>query len=153
MNVEEPMSELPNSEQERQTERFLKSNGPPADAFHPDVPDYALEGATKREKYLLEMASISAKQNGWLIQDSIGLKSVHRTINTRLNEIDARLCEGDKQFAAINDDRLKLQAWRDRWLSRKKVVRNVAVAIVTALFLTFLPALAVEWVKHHFHWQ
>jgi hypothetical protein len=137
---------IPMPDQEAKTEFFLKTNGPPPNYFTPDVPAYALDGSSPREKYLLEMASISAKQNGWLIQETIGLKGAHRLIHSRL-------AEGDKKFEAIDEDRDKFHQWREKWLSRRKVVRNIIVAIITMLFLTFLPALVIEWIKHHFHWS
>jgi hypothetical protein len=134
------------SAQENQTDRFLKTDGPPPGYFTPDVPEYALEGATKRERYILEMQSIQAKQNQYLIEQNAGHKTVLRTVIDRLKV-------GDAMFVEINKDRADFKAWIAKWLSRKNVIRNLFAVLATAIILPLLVLLADDWLKHIFHWQ
>lgn len=130
---------------EAQTERYLKTNGPPPDAFKPNVPDYALEGASKREKYLLEMTSVASRQNEWLIKETVGLKGAHRMIHSRL-------AEGDKRFEMLETQAAAFSVFRDKWLTGKKLAINIVLGLLTLVLLPALAMIAVEWIKHSLNW-
>ena len=125
---------------ERNTEIFLRTNGPAANEFSPDIPPHLLAGMTPNERYLSEMACISAKQNGWLIKETIGLKGAHRAIHRRL-------AEGDDRFGKIDATLKVFTTIHDKWLTRQKVARNIILAIVTILMLPTISLLLVELLK------
>lgn len=131
---------------EAQTQIFLKTNGPPAEVFHPSVPDFVLDGASKRERYLLEQSSIQSKQNAWLIKETTGMKRAHRVIH-------ARLAQGDKRFDRLDEENQWLREWRTRWFGGEKMLRTAIAAILTLLLLPLLANLATEIVKHFMHWN
>ncbi len=133
------------ADQDAQTERYLKTNGPPAGAFEPDVPHYALAGASERETYLLEMASKADKQNRWLINEVVGLKGAHRVIHTRLND-------GDKKFDDLESLAATVRDWHAKWLTGKRVVRNIVIAILTICLGPAIGIFLEDMVKHFLHW-
>lgn len=137
---------IPMPEQEAQTVAYLKTNGPPEGAFKPDVPEYALEGASKRDRYLLEMVSILAKQNEWQIKEIVGLKGAHRIIHRRLED-------GEKRFDAIEQTMAFFVHLKEKWLSRRKTVRNVVIGLFTLFLLPFLSLFMVEVMKRILHWN
>jgi hypothetical protein len=118
--------QISDTENQKNTERFFHTNGPPPGEFEPDIPHHLLANMSPNERYLCEMACISAKQNGWLIKETIGLKGAHRLIQNRLEE-------GEKRFSIIECLLKSIIDLRDKWLSRK----NLSVTFV------ILPAIGI----------
>lgn len=148
MNV--PLS----SEQiDEQTRQYLGTDGPPPDTFKPDVPECLLEGLTPKEKYTMEMLSIGAKQNGWLIHEVKGLKSAHRTIHSKMEEIDNQFSAGEKRFQNIDSTLAVFTAIRDQWLSRKHLRAKIIIGLFTLLIFPFLSLFLVEVAKRLLHWK
>jgi predicted transcriptional regulator len=138
-------NKIPPANEEIDTVRFLKTNGPSKGAFKPEIPEHLLKGKSESEKWLYEMVSIGAKQNEWLIKQVAGLKGAHRSIH-------AKLVEGDNRFQTIEVSLDESKRAREVWTSRKNMVRNVTIAICSLLLLPFISTMAVEYIKHHFHW-
>lgn len=133
------------ADQEDSTARYLRTNGPPPGAFEPDVPHYAMEGSTEREKYLLEMASKGDKQNRWVINEIIGLKGAHRVIHARLEDGDKKISELETVASIVKD-------WRAKWLTGKRKARNIIIAIITIALLPSLGIFIEDAIKHFLHW-
>jgi hypothetical protein len=134
-------------EQEAQTAAYLKTNGPQEGAFDMSPEEeLLLFGKTDFEKAVLRSSIKGTKQNAWMIQQIIGLKGAHRVIHNRL-------AEGDGRFARIDATLDVFTKLRDKWLTRKKVVRNVLLGIFTLFLLPFLSLFMVEVVKRLLHWN
>lgn len=147
-NIE--MAEKLTPEQEEQTSLFLKTNGPPEDIFKPTVPEFALAGASKREKWLLEQASIAEKQNRYLIDQNSGKKIA-------LRQIQARLKDGDDKFSEIYELLYPFKLIRQKWFSGKKLVLHAFgvffTTVVLGALVIFLGELALEWFKRTYGWK
>jgi hypothetical protein len=109
------------------------------------------------------------KQVGWVIPEISGLKAAHRTIHQKMNDGTAHFRSVDNSLirlapcltcAVETKDRLqkidtelnKFTLMRDKYLTRRKMIRNTLIAVATLFFLPFLSVLAVEFIKHAWHW-
>jgi hypothetical protein len=145
-------SPLTTEQNDEQTRQYLKTNGPPPGAFAPDVPAWVLEGLTQKEKYMMEMISTGAKQNEWLIHEVSGLKSAHRTIHSKMEQINNQFAAGEKRFQGIDSTLAPFTALRDKWLNRKALRNRTIMGLVSLLILPFFSLLLVEVAKHFLHW-
>jgi hypothetical protein len=131
---------------DQQTAVFLRSNGPPEGAFKPDIPPHLLHGKSESEIWLYEMVGISTKQNEWLINQVIGLKGAHRTINQRL-------AEGEKRFEKIEQSiqdasLVAVQTVNAANFKFKQIDDTLAkVQSVIDRFIPFLEKLILFWEK------
>ena len=159
------MSQLTQSENEA-TALFLKTNGPPESLFVPDIPEHLLVGKSESDRWLYHSVGVHSKQNEWLIGQVSGLKAAHRTIlsNSEAATLHFAKLDGDiealspcRECAAKTNEHLSkidatlatFTALRDRWLSRRQVLRNAAIVLATLLLMPFLSGIAVELVKHY----
>ena len=152
------------------TEKFLKTNGPPSDVFKPDPWVEALvEDLPQDQKILHRSVAVIMKQLGWIIPELSGLKSAHRTIHEKMEASEKHFDHVDSELqrlapclacAELTKNRLeKIDATldvftqlRDRWLDRKKMTRNIIIAIASLFLLPFFAGLGIELVKHVLHW-
>ena len=139
---------------EEQTKQYLKTNGPPPGAFAPDPSlEPLLEGKSELEKLFYRSQSTGLKQGDWVIREIAGLKSAHRTIHQKMNEIDNQFASGEKRFQNIDATLAVFTAIRDQWLTRKAVRAKIAIGLITLLVFPFLSLFLVEVAKRLLHWK
>jgi len=151
------------------TALFLKTNGPPPEVMTPSIPPHLLAGKSPSEVWLYEKIDVAGKQNNWLISQVSGLKAAHRTIHAKMEDVESQAAENrtamERLAPCLNcatetrehlqkiDGTLKVfTELRDRWLNKRKLMRNALAAVAT---LTLLPAVGmfvVELLKHWLKW-
>lgn len=129
-----------------ETEHFLKSPPPPATRFAPNIPPHLLEGKSESEKYLYEMVGITAKQNEYIIEEQTGMKKSHAELHENQKETNKRLTKTELSLEPFI-------TFRNTWLTKKKMIRNMLVILFTAFLLPFLSILAEDFVKHVLNWK
>ena len=130
-----------------QTEKFLRTNGPPPGAFAPDpMVELFVKDLPDREKWLYRTQSTTVKQGDWIIPQISGIKAAHRTIH-------AKLYEGDARFKKIEATLDSWAAWKEKWLGRKMMFWKVALGGLTMLLLPVAGMLIVEYIKHIAGWK
>ena len=159
---------LTSEQTEAQTNQFLQSNGPPKDIYEVDrsIEDL-LVGRTELEKQFYRSQNKLEKMMHWMVPQIVGLKGAHRVIKRRLEEGDERFkgiedsakseiathTKADaEQFKKINETLAPFVQLRERWIAKKGWIKHGILAIASVIFLSFLPALAIEWLKHYFNW-
>jgi hypothetical protein len=137
-------SEMNQSQDDAQTRIYLKSNGPPRDAFEPSAEARQLaQGKSQGEAFLILESSKHGKQNSWIIEEIVGLKGAHRKIHARLEE-------GDEHFKALDAVATIVTTFRDKWLDRRKVIRNTILGLLTLLLFPVMSVLFAEVLKPTF---
>ena len=137
---------LTTEQDEESTRQFLKTNGPPPGIFAPDASlEPLLEGKGELEKRFYRSQSTQGKQNDYLISQGSGFKAALRSVHSRLED-------GEARFIGIEGKLQVFDTLREKYLNRRKMIRNITVAVVSLFFLPFLSVLAVEVVKRLLHW-
>jgi hypothetical protein len=152
-----PHADNSSQEDEVQTEIFLNTNGPDETELEPSIPPDLLRGKSESEKWLYEQADKSIKQNNWLIRQVTGLKRAHRVAHQRMDEVKAdlkvELEKGTLRFQSLDQKIEPLHALWNKWLTRKKLMWNALLGLLSLFLLPFLALFAVEAVKHWLGWK
>lgn len=141
-------------DQEAQTNHFLRTNGPNPGEFEPDIPPQLLKGKSEDEQWLYREVNRGNKMSEWLIPQVVGLKGAHRIIHERMvdvkKDLAAELGKGNERFSKIEAEMAPFLVLREKWLTRKKMIRNILLAMLTIFLLPALSVLLAEVLKPGF---
>lgn len=150
------------SNEEFNTEQFLKSDGPPDNVFNPNIPnipDELLIGKSPDVVWLYKaisesnkMIGVCAKQNEWLIDQQHGLKLCHQVIHTSMKTLNTRMDEETQKYKVQAILMQPFIDWWSKWITRKNLAVTAFGAVLTGVLVAVLSGLVVEWAKHHFKW-
>ena len=140
------------ADKDRDTESFLKTDGPKTGAFASTIPAFLLEGQPPAIKELLNLTSVSTKQNEYVIEQVEGLKTAHKTMAHHMKDMDRRLQEGELRFANIDKTLKIFTDIHAAWLAKRLIKTKIALGIGGFVATLIAAPLAVAWFAHHAGW-